>query len=443
MIRVRLAPSPTGKLHLGTARTALFNYLFAKKEGGRFLLRFEDTDRSRSTKDYEQDIIDNLKWLGLKWDKGPFYQMDRLKIYRKFAQKLVLNGFGKEVNGAVLFWAKNSLKTLKIDAEETTKIFKDKKSIEYKDSKAYLVKNIGTDLIHGSISGLVSDTVLLRSDGLPTFHLTVVVDDALMKITHIIRGDDHLPNTPLHILLQKALGFKTPFYVHLPLILSPDRKKMSKRHGAVAVSDYKKMGYLPEAMVNFLASLGLSGREKEILSLGELAKIFDFKKLQKSPAVFYKEKLDWINGQWIRKISVKELTKRANDFGFKKLNEKIIGLIQPRIKMLADIPFWTDFFFKEPKYKRKLLLGDLGADLAKQILLSWQEDKGLLFKQNRTKTKAKEVAELFNLSIAEALYPLRIAITGQKVSPPLFESMEILGKKECLKRIKKALGGLE
>lgn len=438
MIRVRIAPSPTGKLHLGTARTALFNFLFAKKNKGKFILRFEDTDRSRSTKEYEEDIINNLKWLGLFWDEGPYFQMDRLKIYQKYAQQLIKKGFAEKKEGAIVFKVKKALESLKIKYKIVPRL--SKKSPDVK-GEAYLIENIGTDLLHGPISGLVFDTVLLKSDGLPTFHLANVVDDVEMRITHIIRGDDHLPNTPFHIVLQKAFSFPTPFYLHLPLILSPDRKKMSKRYGAVAIDDYRKMGYLPEAMVNFLAFLGTSGHEKEIYSLPELIRLFDLKKLQKSPAIFFKEKLDWVNEKWIRRLSVKELTRRIHLFGYPKITEDMTKIIQERIKVLSDVPFWTDFFFKEIPYKKELLIQTLDKKTILKILNDWLNTEN--FKKDSLRQKAETLVQKYGLKMAEITYPLRIAITGSKISPPLFESMQILGKEECLRRIKKALSGLK
>jgi|UniRef100_A0A7V3J9X0 glutamyl-tRNA synthetase len=445
MVRVRLAPSPTGKLHLGTARTALFNFLFARKNKGAFILRFEDTDETRSTKEYEEDIKASLKWLGLYWDEE-YHQMERLARYQEYVEKLIAQGVAEKFKGAVIFRAKKALDKLGIEYKAKVKAVKNKSDELQKDKdlNAYLVENIGRDLLHGPIKGLVSDSVLLRSGNppIPTFHLAVVVDDYEMKINYVIRGEDHLPNTPLHIVLQRLLSIPTPFYVHLPLILGPDKTKLSKRHGAVAVSDYKKAGYLPEAIVNYLALLGWSekGKDKEILDLKELIKAFKLEDLQKSPAVFFKEKLDWLNGEWIRQLSVKELTARILDFGYKKVDERMISIIQKRLKRLDEVPYWTDFFFQNIPYKKELLKGELEEKQALEILkLALARFSKTQWKSDKIKIEATSLAQEVNLKPKDLLYPIRIAITGRSVSPPLFESMEILGKDETLKRLEKAM----
>ncbi|PIR27325.1 glutamate--tRNA ligase, partial [Candidatus Berkelbacteria bacterium CG11_big_fil_rev_8_21_14_0_20_42_15] len=300
MIKTRFAPSPTGELHIGSARTALFNYLFAKHNKGEFLLRIEDTDKERSSKKYEKNILDGLEWLGIAWNGKILYQSSRLNEYKSVADKLVKDGFAVEENGAIILKAKATLDKLGIKYEEAKKISTDAKN-KNSDQKAYLLKNIGEDLIHGKISGVVCDAVLLRSSGTPTFHLAVVVDDEFMKITHVIRGDDHLSNTPLHIVLQKALGYKIPKYAHIPMILGPDRAKLSKRHAATSVLEYRKLGYLPEAIVNFIALLGWNPKdEREIFSLPELVREFDLKNVNKAGAIFDIGKLNHFNMEYLK-----------------------------------------------------------------------------------------------------------------------------------------------
>lgn len=459
MIRVRLAPSPTGKLHLGTARTALFNFLFAKKNKGKFILRIEDTDRSRSTLEYEKDIIQNLKWLGFSWDLGLFRQTERLSIYQKYAQKLL-----KEKKAYYCFCTKAELEKERKEQEKKKlptrysgkcrNVTKDqierykkegrKKAVRFKIEPQIVEFE---DIVHGLLkfdTSLEGDFIILKSDGIPIFHFAVVVDDFEMKITHVIRGEDHLSNTPRQILLQEALGFPRPFYAHLPLILNPDKTKMSKRYGAVEISEYKKMGYLPEGLINFLALLGWSADSQEIFGLDDLIKKFDLKNVQKSPAIFYKEKLDWVNGEWIRKLETKDLTKRIRDFGYKNITEKMVKIIQERIKRLDEVPFWTDFFFEEIRYESGLLVRELGSKKVKEILETvFREFEKVPFQSDKLKAKAKKLSQEFNLKLRDFLQPLRLAITGKNVSPPLFESMEILGKKESLRRLLAAIRKLE
>lgn len=465
MIRVRLAPSPTGKLHIGTARTALFNYLFVKKNKGKFVLRIEDTDRLRSTKEYETDIVDGLKWLGLDWDE--FYrQTGRLSIYQKYAQKLIKEGRAyycfctpselekdRKEQGKKKLPPKYSGKCENLTKEQIQKFKKEgrKKAVRFKIPKVTTSQSSVVrffDLIHGELefdTSLEGDFIILKSDGFPIFHFAVVVDDEKMKISHVIRGEDHLSNTPKQILIQKALGFSQPQYAHIPLILNPDKTKMSKRYGATEISEYKKMGYLPEAMINSLALLGWSPGDKEIYSKNDLISKFSLNRVQKSPAIFYKEKLDWVNGQWLRKLRVRDLSKRIRDFGYKGITEKMTSIIQERIKRLDEIPFWTDCFFKEIKYDPTTLpLRGAKSQITKEILQAVLEDfKQVSWKSDKLKSKAEQLAQKFNLKLRNFLYPLRIAITGRSVSPPLFESMEILGKKDCLKRIKTAVKKLE
>jgi glutamyl-tRNA synthetase len=461
MVRVRLAPSPTGKLHLGTARTALFNFLFAKKNKGKFILRIEDTDRTRSTKEFEKDIIENLKWLGLDWDE--FYrQTERLSIYQKYAQKLIQEGKAyycyctpSELEKERKEQQKQKLPTKysgrcrNLTKEQIAKFEKEKRKPAVRLDIDMVIKELGIskiiefeDIIHGKLHfdlGLEGDFIILKSDGFPIFHFAVVIDDAEMKISHVIRGEDHLSNTPKQILIQKALGFSQPQYAHIPLILNPDKTKMSKRYGATEISEYKKMGYLPEAMLNFLALLGWSPGGGEIYSKDELISKFSLNQVQKSPAIFYKEKLEWVNGEWLRKLRVSDLSKRIRDFGYKGITEKMILIIQERIKRLDEIPFWTDFFFKEIEYNKELLVKELRSDRVGEILKAVLKDfEKISWRSDKIKETTRELAGKFNLKLKDFLYPLRIAITGRSVSPPLFESMEILGKEKCLKRIKKA-----
>ncbi|MCX6806996.1 MAG: glutamate--tRNA ligase [Candidatus Berkelbacteria bacterium] len=470
MIRVRFAPSPTGKLHIGNARAFLFNFLFAKqsrfssdderflfakKNKGKIVLRIEDTDRDRSTLENEKDIIENLKWLGLSWDEGPFRQMDRLKIYQKYAGKLFKEKkayycyctpgeLAKEKEEQLLkkMPPKYSGRCRDLTFDQIKKYEKEdrRKAIRFKVTSKIVEFE---DLIHGKVrfdTGLEGDFVLIKSDGVPTFHFGVVVDDAEMKISHVIRGEDHLSNTPKQILLQKALGFLTPKYAHIPLILNPDRSKMSKRYGAVDISSYREMGYLTESLINYFALLGWTPGGTEILNMKDLIKDFSIENIQKSPAAFYKEKLDWVCGEWIRKLTPKELQERVVDFGYQKLDLKIIEIIQPRMKRLDEVPFWTSFFFQEVTYDKKLLVKDLDKNGVKaifEIILS--QLAKITWKTESLKQKSRDLADRLDLKFRDFVYPLRISITGNPISTPLFESMEILGREECFKRFKNAL----
>jgi len=409
-IRVRIAPAPTGTLHIGTARTALFNFLFAKKNKGSFIVRIEDTDKQRSKKEYEKDILDSFEWLGLKWDEL-YKQSQRTKIYEKYLKKLLDSGkaYKKEI-----IWFKTPKK-----------------------------KIIFYDLIRGKIEvdgSEIEDFSIAKDLKNPLYNFAAVVDDYEMKISHVIRGEDHIPNTPKQILIYEALGLKPPQFAHLPLILGPDRSKLSKRHGAVAVSDYRKQGYLPEALINFMALLGWNpGDDREFFSLKDLTKEFSLEKIQKGGAVFNIIKLDWFNGYYIRKIPREKLIKlclpylpKKTPFEKNKLG-KIISLEQGRMKKLSEVGELSDFFFKEPKYKGSLLKWKNMTK--KEIINSLNKLEEILSKSRIGETK-KILLKAENRG--ELLWPLRVALSGKKASPDPFEIAEILGKKKTLKRIKKA-----
>ena len=407
--RVRFAPSPTGPLHIGAARTALFNYLFAKKNKGSFILRIEDTDKKRSKKKYEQDILNSLEWLGLKWNEK-YNQSQRIKIYAKYLKKLLDSGQAYKKD---IIWFKNPNK-----------------------------KIVFNDLIRGRIefdSSIFGDFSLAKSLKEPLYNFAAVIDDYEMKISHVIRGEDHISNTPKQILIYQALSLSVPKFAHLPLILGSDKSKLSKRHGAVSIGEYQKQGYLPEAMINFMALLGWNpGTDKELFSLKELIKNFSLEKIQKGGAVFNIDKLDWFNSYYIKKMPIKELTKLClpylpkSNFSKSKL-EKIIKLEQERMRKIPEIGDMVGFFFKDPQYKASLL--------------KWRDMKKKEIKESLN--KLKEILSKSKIGDAKKrllkmedrgklLWPLRVALTGREKSPEPFEIAEILGKKEVLKRIKKA-----
>lgn len=452
-VRVRIAPSPTGPLHIGTARTALFNYLFAKNQKGKFILRIEDTDLERSDPKYEKDIIEGLKWLGLNWDEGPIRQSQRIETYGKYIQKLL-------DKDKAYFCPCSEEELEKERQEQITKKQVPKHICPYRNKK--LNKGIirfktpekgeieFDDLIRGKLKfdlNLLGDFSIAKGINVPLYNLAVVIDDYEMKISHIIRGEDHISNTPKQILIQEALNIPRPKYAHLPLILGPDKSKLSKRHGAVSINIYRQQGYLPEAMINFMVLLGWNpGTDQEIFSLKELERIFSLDKIGKSGAVFNIEKLDWLNGYYIRQMKIDDLTKLClpylppNDFYYLK---KIVALEQERIKKLSEITEKTEYFFTdkldyEPELLRWKNMNDQEIKNAlEQLEKKLLEIKEKDFVQNKLKNILIPLAEKLG-DKGKLLWPLRVALTGLKASPGPFEIMEILGKEKTLQRIKYA-----
>ena len=512
-VRTRIAPSPTGFLHIGTARTALFNYLFAKKYQGSFVLRIEDTDLERSDPKFEKDILENLKWLGIEWSEGPdiggpfapYRQSERLNIYRKYLETLLEKGkayycFCSEEEleaqrqyalSRGLSWHYNG-KCAQLEKEIVEEYLKKgKKSIIR--FKTPIKKVVFEDLVRGKIefdSALIGDFSIAKDLNTPLYNFAVVIDDFEMKITHVLRGEDHISNTPKQILLQEALNFPQPFYGHLPLILGPDRTKLSKRHGAVSVSEYRKIGYLPEALVNFMAFLGWNpGTEREIYSMSSLIKDFSLEKIQKSGAVFNIKKLDFLNGFYIRQKSLDKLTELCLPYLIEKklisplkeeegkiyvitgesfplenykitetgeiinldIIKKMIGIYQERLKKLSEISELIDFFFKDNlEYDKNLLKWKDGGE---KETLSAIDKLREIFSKLEEKDFEKNFLEKILLPIAEEfpkeigmrigdrgylLWPLRVALTGKESSAGPFEIAEILGKEKVLKRLNQA-----
>ncbi len=503
-VRVRIAPSPTGPLHIGTARTALFNYLFAKKYKGSFILRIEDTDPVRSSREWEKDIMEGLKWLGIEWQEGPdlggkygpYRQSERKEIYRKYIRQLI--------NEKKIYFCFCSQEELEAHRQYLMSIGQPPRysgkcrDLSEKEVKKNLEANkpfvlrfktptkkvVFEDMLRGKItqdSETFGDIVVAKDLSTPLYNLACVIDDYEMKITHVIRGEDHIPNTPKQILLAEALGFKKPKYLHLPLILGQDRAKLSSRHGAKSVLEYKKDGYLPETMINFLAFLGWNpGDRREIFSINSLIQEFSLERIQKSGAVFNPQKLDWINGFYIRQKSPEKLTELClpylieagliepyfdtetyppayggkiltQKFKVKETGEeisfeylkKVVTLYQERLKKLSEISSLTDFFFKkELKYEKDLLKWK---DMTnKELAQSLDNLKKIL---SRIKDEEWQKGNLEKILLAEAikvgdrgkiLWPLRVALTGKEASAGPFEIAEILGKEKCLERLKQA-----
>ena len=420
-IRVRIAPSPTGYAHVGTAYTALFNFAFARGSGGKFIIRIEDSDIKRNIKGAEEKIYEALTWLGISWDEGaseggnygPYKVSERLDIYKKRAKELLEKGKAYEDEGAIRF--KNPGKDISWN-----------------------------DLVRGEITfpgGEITDFVIMKSDGYPTYNFNVVVDDSLMKISHVIRGEDHISNTPRQIALYEAFGTKPPEFAHHPLLLNKEKKKLSKRDAAVDVFEYKKDGYLPEAFVNFLCLMGWSHpEEKEIFNLREFVKLFSIERVRKSGPIFNVAKLDWMNGQYMNNLPDEEFAKHALNFAPKQANEKflvkIAPLVKSRVKKLSELKDLTQFYFEKPKFDAKLFGDDYKMHLKGAIESLEKVDKWELKIINE---KLMETVENEKFKTGKFFMDLRTTITGKKVSPPINESIEILGKEETLKRLKDTL----
>ncbi len=464
-IRVRFAPSPTGPLHIGGAKTMLFNWLFAKNKGGVLILRIEDTDVTRSQKKYEKDIMDGLLWLGLDWDEGPYRQSERIDIYEQYLKKLL-----EENKAYYCFCTKEEL-----EAERQTLLtqglapkYSGKcRGLTIREIKQKIRKRLPsvvrlkvsdeeisfTDLIRGKIvfnTNLLGDIVIARNLRSPLYNFTAVVDDALMAISHIIRGDEHLSNTPKQILLIRALGFNEPDYAHLPLILAPDRSKLSKRHLVTSLNDYKKTGYLPEAMINFLALLGWHPIEdRETITKEELIREFSLERVQKAGAVFNLQKLDWFNAYYIRQLEDEELTKRLIPFvkplDWAKNQEfltKVAAVEKIRLKKLSDFSNLASFFFKLPAYQKNLLIWR--EQTSSQTILILKEAENIFSSILDLGFKKETLEQQFLPLIqkegrGEVLWPLRVALSGQEASPGPFEIAEVLGKEEVIKRVRIAI----
>lgn len=465
-VRVRIGPSPTGVPHIGVTRTALFNFLFAKHQKGKFILRIEDTDRARFVPESIPKILEILKFLNLVWDKGPIFQSERLSIYQEYAKKLI------DVRAAYFcFCTPQRLAKLRAELEKKGKPGKydrlclslskteiNKKIVGREKHVIRLkIPNGGKtnwhDLIHGKIefeNKLLDDSVLLKSDGFPTYHLAVVVDDHLGGITHVLRGDEWISSTPKHLILYEYFGWKPPNFAHLPIVLGQDKTKLSKRHGAKSVLEYRDEGYLPEALINFMALLGWSPssrrsrsggglKEQDIFTLDELIRKFDLKDINPTSPIFNLEKFNWFNKQWIMRLDDGDIVKRLENFIPKKwdrrLVKKVIPLVKERITTLADFVNWINFFFEEPKPD----FGKLGKNVIKDVLNKLESNFNTLSNWNFLKIEEAARKAIEDIEPRVAFEILRIATTGKKVGPPLFESLEILGKDKVLERIKKSV----
>jgi len=423
VVKVRFAPSPTGYLHIGGARTAFFNWLFAKSQKGEFILRIEDTDIKRSQKEYLDEILESLKWLGLDWDEL-YFQSKRIDIYNDYANKLLEKEEAYKEGEAIIF--KVAPKTIKIN-----------------------------DLIHGQIefdTSLIKDQVLIKSDGTPTYNFACVIDDATLGMTHIVRGDDHISNTPKQVVLYEALGFNMPKFAHLPLIMGEDGGRLSKRTGATAIREYREAGYLPEAISNYFLLLGWSpGNNQEIVSIDKIVNKFSIKEINKTAAIFSIEKLNWINSQYIKRVDTEKLTdllipmlKRNNlikeDFD-RNWFVDVVKLFQGRINTLSDFIEWADFCFLEnPKFDPEAVKKYLSKDLSKEFDHLIKRLEALdSFDTKTIETAFRSLVAELDMKASELVHPVRVALTGRSVGPGLFETMSILGNNRVITRLNKAI----
>ena len=479
-VRVRYAPSPTGYPHVGNIRTALFNWLFARHHSGSFIVRIEDTDVTRKVKGTVEAIIEGLNWLGLDWDEGPevggkfgpYFQSQRLELYHDAAERLVAQG-----DAYYCYCSSQRLEEMRaeqVQRKQSPGYDRHCRSLGREEQSQKEAENITpvvrfkaplegqtrfNDLIRGEVvfeNNTIDDFVLLKSDGYPTYHLASVVDDHLMEISHVLRAEEWLSSTPRHLFLYQALGFEPPQFAHLPMILGADRAKLSKRHGAMSITDYREQGYLPEAMVNFLALLGWSLDDKtELLSRQELINNFSLERVSRTAAIFNRDKLNWMNGVFLRELSHEDLLQKIMPFlerGLpKEVNRpiskeyvsRIVPLTRERINTLAEAATYADFFFLDKlEYDASWLIGKkMTIETTLKALKAAQEKLSLLesFDRDLLEGTLRPLADELGLNAGQLFSPLRVATTGRTAAPPLFETMVVLGKERCLERIRVAI----
>ncbi len=472
-VRVRFAPSPTGELHIGGARTALFNYLFARNTGGVFILRIDDTDLERSRSDYIDKLIASLRWVGLEWDEGPYYQSRRLDQYTSEAERLLV-----EDKAYRCYCSAEMLAEGRAEAKKDSKAYlypgacrnlsAEQEEAFRKEGKSPVIRLLtpdqGVTVVKDEIRGEVSfenaymdDFIIMKSNGLPTYNFASMVDDLQMDITHIIRAEEHLSNTPRQQLCAEALGFKLPRFAHVPMILAPDRSKLSKRHGATSVEEFYSEGYLPEALMNYMALLGWSpgaGGEEEIFPLEEMVRRFDLGKVTKTAAVYDVTKLSWMNSHYIREYDLDRLTEAAVPFFEKKgliksplSNEEygylkqVLAAVRERARTLVELAdisnyFYDDAFEYEEKGVKKHFSRENAADQIRRVA----EELERLEPYDKDSTEAlyRTLSDELGISTGRLIHPTRLAITGRTAGPGLFEIMDLLGRKQTVERLRKA-----
>jgi glutamyl-tRNA synthetase len=482
-VRTRFAPSPTGEPHIGNVRSALFAWFFARHNNGTFILRIEDTDMERKVEGSVEKIMDGLRWLGLNWDEGPetggeygpYFQSQRLERYKEAAQRLLTQGAAYKC-----YCSQERLETLRANQIKNKlppgydrccrNLTEAERSQKEKEGIIPVVRlktpidgqTIVHDIIWGNVifkNSTIEDLVLMKSDGYPTYHLANIVDDHDMQISHVIRAEEWMSSTPCHIILYKAMGYEIPQFAHLPMVLGPDRSKLSKRHGATSALEFRENGYLPETMINFLALLGWSLDDKtEVMSREDLVKNFSLERVSKTAAIFNHEKLNWMNGVYIRKLTPDDFAQKVLPFLEKGLPaevkrpldinyvRQIVPLIQERISTLKDAATYADFFFlDELEYDSAMLIGKkMTTETALTTLKTTEEKLSSLeiFSHDLLEDSLRHLAGDLGIKAGELFNPLRVATTARDAAPPLFDTMAVLGKERCLKRIRAALAKL-
>ena len=478
-VRVRFAPSPTGYLHIGGARTALFNWLFAHKMGGKLILRIEDTDTERLKEDSVSQILTSLKWLGINWDEGPevggdcgpYYQSERLDIYKKYAEQLLAEG-----KAYYCFCTSADLEAQREKQRAAKQPFRyartcrdlSKEEVEQRiaagESYSVRVKIPleGTitvhDLIHGDVTfnmDQFDDFVIVKSNGMPTYNFAVVVDDHLMGMTHVLRAEEHLSNTPKQLLIYEALGWEPPNFGHMPMILAPDRSKLSKRHGATSVEEFRSQGYLAEAIVNYLTLLGWGpGDERELFTLNETVDLFELEQMSKKAAIYDTKKLTWMNGQYLSELPLEKILPEAKAFFIKdglvtedwftaheEYFAKLVDVVRVRVKTLQEVADASTYFFKDiTEYDAKGVAKHFKPEsvaILEQCIAAIEADD--VYDLATTEAAYNKIAADNDLSLGKVIHPTRLALTGRTVSPGMFDVMVLLGKEKTLNRLHKAV----
>ena len=478
-VRVRFAPSPTGYLHIGGARTALFNWLFARKMGGKLILRIEDTDIARLKEDSVSQILTSLKWLGINWDEGPevggdhgpYYQSERFDIYKKYCQQLVDEG-----KAYYCFCTPEELEAEREKQRQAKQPFRyartcrdltpDEVKARIDAGASYSVRlkipadgNVVVhDLIHGDVTfnmDQYDDFVIMKSNGIPTYNFAVVIDDHLMGMTHVMRAEEHLSNTPKQLLVYEAFGWEPPKFGHMSMILAPDRSKLSKRHGATSVEEFRSQGYVAEAIVNYLTLLGWGpGDEREMFSLQETVELFELEQMSKKAAVYDTKKLTWMNGQYLSELPLEKILPEVKPFFIKDgyvdeawfaENEeyfaKLVDTVRVRVKTLQEIADASDYFFKDVEsYDEKGVAKHFKPEavaLLEQCIAAVEADD--VYSLETTEAAYNKIAADNGLALGKVIHPTRLALTGRTVSPGMFDVMVLLGKKKTLERLHKAV----
>ena len=466
MVKTRFAPSPTGNLHIGGARTALFNYLYTKHHGGVFVLRIEDTDVERSKEEYVQDILGGLSWLGINWDEGPYYQKDRMELYREHAFRLLEAGHAYKCYCTAESLEEKRKKALK----EGGKPHYDRTCRELpvndpsNEGRPFVIRFKSPldgevsfdDLIRGTITFKceeLDDLIILRTDNTPTYNFTVVIDDALMGITHIVRGDDHINNTPRQILIYEALKYPAPDFAHVPLIHGKDKSRLSKRHGATSLLEYRNEGFLPEALMNYLARLGWAHGDQEIFTQEELVDKFDLPNVGKSPSVFDMDKLSWLNGHYMKTMPEDEIALRFLPFLEQKgirvsdmsLLARVVVSLRERAKTLKEMALMAEFFFSDDFPFDETARTKFLSAATKPVLDDFLE--GFRGFQSADEEALKGLIEgltkKYNAKPVNIIQPVRVALCGKTVSPGIFEVIAILGREKVEKRLARAIESIQ